>query len=210
MGLKPVLYDWGKLNETLFTAINSNYNGISDRIAIFFNHCGEYHNFPYIILGLVVCAMLDYGVRKAGNHSGMHQCLVGWLVALSTIVAAFAAYGLLLGHIKDFYGYPRPYVILNPVNVHLLELKPGEDAYRSFPSGHAVFITLLVTGLWRILSEGLRWLAVFLVIGVMWARIASGMHFPADVMGGMILGLVFARFARSIVTSILRRTGLRC
>lgn len=69
---------------------------------------------------------------------------------------------------------------------------PMEEVYgaSAFPSGHSTLVAALVTGLLLagVPSVGLRWAlgAVAVLIGV--SRVAVGVHFPSDVLGGFALG----------------------
>ncbi|MGI4880661.1 MAG: phosphatase PAP2 family protein [Janthinobacterium lividum] len=88
--------------------------------------------------------------------------------------------------IKRAGGRPRPYrhrTSLVPLDVPL--------DYHSFPSGHAMSLSATLTpglfawpNLWPV-AMGL-WLAMA------WSRIASGHHYPSDVLGGTLLGSAIA------------------
>jgi len=86
---------------------------------------------------------------------------------------------------------------------------PGADAtdflsLAGFPSGHAVR-TIVGVGLLLGLSAARRpvwWLAVAIgiafVILVGWARIASGAHYPTDVVGGYLLAAFILNLLRAV------------
>lgn len=139
-----------------------------------------------------------------------------WLVVLSVIgflglqaryrtalmVAAAAGSGELLNQMmKAMFMRPRPSVV-----PHLREVTSA-----SFPSGHAmesaiVYLTLGVMlmrvaegRLTKIYCLGVAMLVTFLVGS---SRVFLGVHYPTDVLGGWILGLVWA----SIWWFIERRT----
>ncbi len=63
--------------------------------------------------------------------------------------------------------------------------------WASFPSGHATSIMALAVGL-AFLMPRLRYVFLMLGFWVGFARIATGAHYPSDVLAGLALGAVFA------------------
>jgi membrane-associated phospholipid phosphatase len=70
--------------------------------------------------------------------------------------------------------------------------------WASFPSGHATTIMALAVAL-ALLMPRLRW--VFLTLGfwIGFARIATGAHYPSDVLAGLALGGAFAWFLARVL-----------
>ncbi len=104
-----------------------------------------------------------------------------------------AAAALLIAHLISLIHYrPRPFVV-QPVT--LLIAHPPDS---SFPSDHTVFVFALVVGLWPILGR-MRWplVAMGALIGI--ARIFVGVHYPTDVLGGALIGLVCGVVALALV-----------
>ena len=85
--------------------------------------------------------------------------------------------------IKIIVMRPRPYTELS--NLILLDL--GTDY--SFPSGH----TSTSTAMAYVLScEYKRWILMLIPVIVGFSRLYIGVHYPSDVLGGFLLGLVIA------------------
>ena len=87
-------------------------------------------------------------------------------------------------------------------------LGSGSEVFRirhSFPSGHSTFVFLLLTSLAPGAAWPIRWLLLGLALWVSWARIAVGAHFPADVLGGALLGIFCALVACGLVQIIFAR-----
>lgn len=91
--------------------------------------------------------------------------------------------------IRFFYYVPRPFV-----NNDVFQLIFHETS-GSFPSGHAAFFFALATVImfatrWR------TWGAVFfagaILIGL--ARIIAGIHWPLDILGGAVIGVISSVF----------------
>ena len=87
--------------------------------------------------------------------------------------------------VKNLFKIPRPGALDSRINVLTQETSP------SFPSGHAQ--GTLVN--WGYLAYRLRnpifWVvAVLVVLGVGLSRMVLGVHFPQDILGGWLIGLV--------------------
>ncbi|MGB9832312.1 MAG: undecaprenyl-diphosphatase [Caldisericum exile] len=94
-----------------------------------------------------------------------------------------------MGYItKNVYYHPRPFVI--GLGIDLVK----DDATSSFPSNHTTamfaFATSLLFEKRRI--SGIFALFVALLVGI--SRIYIGVHFPFDILGGMLFGTTFTIF----------------
>ncbi|MFY9114930.1 MAG: phosphatase PAP2 family protein [Dethiobacteria bacterium] len=86
--------------------------------------------------------------------------------------------------LKEYFMEPRP----------LIEgVTPPEDS--SFPSGH----TLSVLAVWTYLAANIKrkgfWILTVIIIALVGlSRIFIGVHFPGDVIGGLVFGIIFIAF----------------
>jgi undecaprenyl-diphosphatase len=107
-----------------------------------------------------------------------------WRLLLSIALAGLIVDGIakpLVGRVRPWVGHPE---------YRDLGLRP-EDT--SFPSGHAATAAagaLALTRLWP--AAAVPAAALALLIGT--SRVALGVHFPGDVLGGFALGYLCARF----------------
>jgi undecaprenyl-diphosphatase len=117
----------------------------------------------------------------------------GTALAAVLVVTAIVVFAL-----KALVRRKRPYLVL--AGVRALALEPPTDF--SFPSGHAAgsfaFASFVVSVLLRSRATGAgvwRWWAsaalVAVASGVALSRVALGVHFPADVLAGALLGAAF-------------------
>lgn len=60
----------------------------------------------------------------------------------------------------------------------------------SFPSGHTVAITAIATVYSSMLPEIFPFMAAIVMV-IAFSRIHNGMHYPSDVLGGMIIGFLY-------------------
>lgn len=104
---------------------------------------------------------------------------------------AFVALTLLLSRgfiaeiIQFFYNRPRPFAALEGV-MQLIQKSAAEPA---FPSGHATFFFAFVAA-YYMLGHHRGWghvlLAATVLMGI--ARVIAGVHYPADILAGAIIG----------------------
>ena len=88
--------------------------------------------------------------------------------------------------LKDLFDRPRP---------DLWEHR-GQYAWSSYPSGHAIVCTsvFFTIALMLYRERGWRWpfiAAATLMLVVLYSRLYLGVHWPTDVVGGFLLGVVW-------------------
>lgn len=97
--------------------------------------------------------------------------------------------------INHFYFSPRPFLVLD--NVSLLFTHGAND---SFPSGHA---TALFSLAFMSLFYSPRVLSLLLFIGasvVGISRVVAGVHWPLDILGGIVLAAVGSSLIKLLLT----------
>lgn len=104
--------------------------------------------------------------------------------------------GLLANLLKRIIGRGRPDEFDN-VGAFSFQNIVNDWNFQSFPSGHAttaIAMAFVVGFLWP------RLFALFLVIGVVvsMSRVPVGMHYPSDVFGGLIVGMLGAYLIRNL------------
>lgn len=146
-----------------------------------FSHINNFFDFFIIFLaewyGLLILGTLFIYLfsHKDNLKKGVTDLVV---VSVTAVSSWFIAH-----FFKDVFHTLRPFDAMSPV----LPLV-AEDGY-AFPSGHATFFMALASSLWFYHKR----LAIFfgisaIIIGL--ARVSAGVHWPVDIIGGLILGLV--------------------
>ena len=137
--------------------------------------------FPYIVVmvaGLFI--LFHHEIFRAENpfRVFLYKRKEMFLVAFSLILATFLSYAL-----KIVFQTPRPFDALPGV----VSLFP--ESGHAFPSMHSAFFMALAVAIYLMHKKaGYVFMVFALLIGL--ARIASGVHFPIDILGGFILGAI--------------------
>ncbi|MDP3710768.1 MAG: phosphatase PAP2 family protein [bacterium] len=114
-----------------------------------------------------------------------------WVAAFALVTAVFSRF-LVTEIIRFFYDRSRPFEILENVR-QLVDHTTGS----SFPSGHAAFAFGLAFFVYiHNKKKGICYLIIALLIGL--GRVAAGVHYPSDILGGLIVGLVSAWAVRGV------------
>lgn len=104
-------------------------------------------------------------------------------IALALLAAVISRFGFASG-LRQLYFRPRPFV-----SHQVYQLIPQDFLKGSFPSGHMAF--LFAFGMFLYMSNKRVGQIVFgggILIGI--ARIFGGVHYPSDILGGIILGVL--------------------
>ena len=116
------------------------------------------------------------------NKQVVRRQKIFWFI--SAFFSATVARGVVAEIIRFFYHNPRPFV-----NNHVVRLIP-ENSY-SFPSGHTIFFFALVAMIFFYNKKLAYWLGGGgIIMGL--ARIIVGVHWPSDILGGIVLGILIS------------------
>ena len=155
----------------LFIAMQLNMIGSSSKVFVsittFF---AEY--LPYILIVIVV-------------FLGLQSRKWFWTAGLS-IIAAGVTRLIIKPLFVTVYARPRPFV--EDEAIHTLVKTFSFENTQSFPSGHEIFFSAIATVMY---VHDKRWGIFFFVCAVLMgiARVAAGVHYPSDILGGLVLGV---------------------
>ena len=126
----------------------------------------------YVWIAIAIVLLFVKNYRKVGLMVG--ASLLGSLVFNNMIV-------------KNIVARPRPYRMIETLTILIPE--PGEY---SFPSGHtsSSFAAGVVLYLMLPKKYGIPAMVLAFLIGI--SRLYVGVHYPTDVLGGMVMGTLIA------------------
>lgn len=157
---------------------------VMDAIAVFFDAAGA-HGEIWIVLAAVLLAFRR--TRKAG-------CAVALALVLHLLVC-----NMLL---KPLFARPRPCDLRT---VEMLVPRPNGD---SFPSGHTCSAFAAAFALW--LERKRLGIAALVLAGFIgFTRLYLYVHFPTDVLGGVILGCVLGAMGAYVVNILAKKRELK-
>ncbi len=166
-------------NLALFLKINNLAGTIwLDKLAVFFA----------VYAGFVLLAFLGYLWFSKPSSRRM--------VVIALIAAGAARLGI-TNIIRFFYPHPRPFDVMQ-----VRQLIPESGS--SFPSGHASFFFALSTVVF-LYNRKLGWLffTASALMGV--ARVYVGVHWPLDILSGIVVGIVTAALVNWICKKVYDR-----
>jgi undecaprenyl-diphosphatase len=175
-----------QLDVQLFHLLN-NLAGQSRFLDGTFVFLAEY--LPYVLI-VVLLALVFFS--QYPNRKKLEILLVA---GVSGVIARFGVTEL----IRFFYPRPRPFITLPEIHRLLTE-----NSW-SFPSGHATFFFALSTAVYLYNKKwGVFFFAATILMTI--SRVIAGVHYPSDVLGGAIIGILVAYVTYWLATRIVSKS----
>ncbi|MFI8418245.1 undecaprenyl-diphosphate phosphatase [Serratia sp. NPDC078593] len=135
------------------------------------------------IVPLLIVGLWFWGSKK--SLVSQREVVAKTTIALGFSLLASASIGMLLPH-------ERPFV----AGIGYTFLYHAPDS--SFPSDHgtAIFTFAIAFLCWHRVWSGITLLII--ALGIAWSRVYLGVHWPLDMVGGFMLGLVGCLFAQLV------------
>ncbi|WP_138517090.1 phosphatase PAP2 family protein [Rhodoferax bucti] len=168
------LYDWGGANVEIFLAIQRSLPEGWNWLPELLSAIGSYWGAPAVVVLLLVWQRLKIRQKATPLSVPMWRFVLAFPLAMATGALA-----------KAFFALPRPFVLLGD-SVYRAASAP--DSRYTLPSGHSVYVGVLVAALWPELGRTGRTSLLLFAAAVGWSRIVLGAHYPADVIAGFALG----------------------
>lgn len=167
------------INYSLFESIFSvaHINPILDSIVVFFAAYLPYFAVFAFLWFLFITYRADWRARL--------------MFFGESALAVILSRGILTEAIRIIVPNPRPNAALH------IEALLNETS-SSFPSAHAATFFVLAMTLWFFNKNWSRWFFAFALINGI-ARIAAGVHWPFDILGGIGVGMISALLIHELV-----------
>jgi len=152
-------------SHTLFRLINDAHNGLGDAVFGVVSGLGD-----GLIIALICTLLMLFRLR----------------LGIASLLA-FLLSGLIAQGLKRIFDMPRPPAVLE--HVHVLGAPLSSH---SFPSGHATSDGVMILAaflLWSV-KDWRAWAVAGVFLLAAYGRIYGGVHFPADVVAGLAIGMV--------------------
>lgn len=106
----------------------------------------------------------------------------------TTVLSALVSRGVVTEIIRFWYHRPRPFHTL-PIEKLLSNGLFYSDTEWSFPSGHSAVFFAIATALYLYNKKWGTWFFIGAIL-INISRIIAGVHYPSDILGGAIVGIV--------------------
>ena len=146
-----------------------------------------------LTLAMTIITMMAEGLFIVGILAGLYWCVdkksatkLSWCVLFSLVGN---------GVIKNLVKMPRPFQIED-----ITPLRPETATSYSFPSGHTQTATSFWTSaIFVIKTKAIKIVGVTIVILTAISRMYLGVHWPMDVAGGILFGIIFTILASKLI-----------
>ena len=167
--------------------IQENLTGPFEGVWVAITHLGD-EGYLWIALGIL---LLIFKKTRPIGFTMLVSLLVNFLIVNVTL--------------KDLIGRPRPYVI----NEAITPLVANVNPLRSFPSGHTSgsFSAMFALNKWVPKKIGIPGLILASLIAI--SRWFMGVHYPTDVLAGVVIGYLSSIAAYYLITFIQKKLGER-
>ena len=198
------LYHWGGYNKALSVKIHHLTNNETFYSIMKFAsaYAGNYLMSPVTI---PLAAIFIYLVFKLKKNDQTVQYCVNSLKCFVAMFISFIVMAIIVKLLKSYFAMPRPYCSIEPELIKDMLVHKSAKCFRSFPSGHTSYSTILIASLWPIMNKWFKGFGAAFVAIVATSRIAMAMHYPVDVVCSIIASLVVVLLVSKLINKLDKR-----
>ena len=180
------------------------HSPVLDRIMLFITRLGDSSFVWFLICGILILVPPTKMLIIKGNASE-YECeiikrrKVGWGILVACFISMIVVDYLL----KGLASRPRPFYVDRTLFVDTEKIGVTRPAMTSFPSGHtaAAFASSMLI-FFSYKKAGI--LALMLACLIAFSRMYFYLHYPTDILGGIVVGVIIAIFANIFGEKIVR------
>lgn len=176
---------------------------------LFINQWGSsFPNFVWSNITLLGDGLWALGLMSIGVFIAHSKNPLGSRSLAAAAVVGGVVLGVVVQVLKRSFDIERPARIFTNTDIHII----GEAlSFNSFPSGHSATIFYMAAILLayfgiRSISLMVTLLSVAAIVAL--SRITTGVHFPADILSGSLLGWIFGWVTMKILHQKMQATGI--
>lgn len=206
-----LLYDWAGYNIKIFDFLNNLIENVTVlRILKFItDYIGYYYMFPIHFILLIFVMYVISHIK----HRDIKTEII-YIRSIITLLFSIILVGTLGEIAKETISALRPYctetIILNEKVASIMDYASAMNkCYKSFPSGHSLYIVTLILSSWATLNTTFKYIGAITVILVLFSRVILGAHFPADVVYGALMGAIITLCTKFLVDKVILKSTLK-
>jgi membrane-associated phospholipid phosphatase len=186
--VKRIFYDFLGLNTELFLTINhaTNYG----YLPFFLKYLASFFHFTCFIPYLLIASLIAFNDIKKSPNILKKDKFFSHSLLIAKPSLNYALFIAIYTFLKYTVNLPRPYCSLEASAFHTIHNFDGERCLSSFPSAHSALALIISFYLWPYLNNYLKAGAIVTVFLVGLARISLAMHYPADIVYGILIGII--------------------
>jgi membrane-associated phospholipid phosphatase len=177
------------LNSNIFLFFNTRFGEPNfEKYLTFINALGDPHLFYYHFIFMLAIASILIYKNKNNQPTLKFLILEGIISGLTAILALIIGLTLIVNTLKTYTSVARPHCSLNDIFTlqHVLETS---TCNHSFPSGHIAYSVIMISSFWPLLNRFFKFLATTFFCLLLISRMASGAHYPFDLLGAIVICL---------------------
>ena len=159
-------------------------------LLILADQLGFYRSFPIVLSLLLIYCYFSIASSQESQIQ-YKKIVLAWSNILITLFVSLLVMLCVIASLKMFFAFKRPFCHEEIKIIKLLQRAlSGTDCLRSFPSGHTAYICTILFSLWPALNHISKAVGALIALSVAISRIASGVHFPADILWAALISFV--------------------
>lgn len=200
------LYNFYGLNQKLFLQINHSTNiGILPHILK--NISWLFSISKFAVYYIVATCFVYF---KLNSLESSDRSIYFWLKYNELVRAGitYSIFGFIYAGLKFAVNKPRPFCSLAQDQFFTIANTAHERCLSSFPSAHTGIAVMIAYFIWPYLKFPHKIITCIIVMIACISRITLAMHYPADIIGGVIIAL-FVIILGKIIFNLLRNNVIK-